>query len=157
VNQIVKVSKMVYDSGIPTATSVLLGLPNETKEDMEETLKLMKRVKADLFDVNSYTPLPGTPLHDAMSEADRENIDWRKVSLKSFDSFFSRSVSQDDFKKCISKAYDISNRVRRKTVLRFAARMFFDYVTGAFKAVEQAISSVFSHRPGNQTGYSPRS
>ena len=137
VEQIIKVSKMVHDSGIPTATSVLLGLPDETEEDMEETLKLMKMVKTDLFDVNSYTPLPGTSLYDAMSEEDRKNIDWRKVSLKSFDSYFSKSVSQDDFKSYIAEAYGIANRVRRKTLFRFAARMFFHSVAGVFKKLRR--------------------
>ena len=137
VDQIIKVSEMVYDSGIPAATSVLLGLPDETKEDMEETLKLMKRVKADLFDVNSYTPLPGTPLYDAMSEKDKKNIDWRKVSLKSFDSYFSKSVSQDDFRNYISEAYGIANRVRRKTLVRFAAKMFFRSVAGMFRKLRR--------------------
>jgi anaerobic magnesium-protoporphyrin IX monomethyl ester cyclase len=137
VNQIIKVSKMVHDSGIPAATSVLMGLPDETKEDMEETLRIMKKVKADLFDVNSYTPLPGTSLYDAMDEEARKSIDWRKVSLKSFDSYFSKSVSQDDFRKYISEAYGIANGVRRKTLLRFAARMFFHSLAGVFKKLRK--------------------
>ena len=137
VNQIIKVSKMVHDSGIPAATSVLMGLPDETKEDMEETLRIMKKVKADLFDVNSYTPLPGTSLYDAMDEEARKSIDWRKVSLKSFDSYFSKSVSQDDFRKYISEAYGIANGVRRKTLLRFAARMFFHSLAGTFKKLRR--------------------
>lgn len=137
VNQIIKVSRMVHDSGIPTATSVLLGLPDESKEDMEETLRLMKRVKTDLFDVNSYTPLPGTSLYDAMREEDKNNIDWRKVSLKSFDSYFSETVSQDDFRKYISEAYGIANGVRRKTLFRFAARMIFHAIAGVFKRLRR--------------------
>jgi radical SAM superfamily enzyme YgiQ (UPF0313 family) len=137
VDQIIKVSGMVHDSGIPTATSVLLGLPDETKEDMEETLKLMKRVKADLFDVNSYTPLPGTSLYDAMAEEEKKSIDWHKVSLKSFDSYFSKSASQDDFRECISEAYEIANKVRRKTLLRFASKMFFHSIAGMFKKLRK--------------------
>jgi len=137
VDQILRVSKMVYDNGIPTASSVLMGLPGETKEDMEETLKIMKRVKADLFDVNSFTPLPGTSLYDAMSEEAKKSIDWRKVSLKSFDSYFSESVSQDDFRKYISRAYEIANRVRRKTIFRFAVKMFFSFVARMFKKLRR--------------------
>ncbi len=49
VEQIIRVSEMVYNSGIFTATSILMGLPYETKEDMEETLKLMKKVKTRYF------------------------------------------------------------------------------------------------------------
>ena len=114
VEQIIKVSKMVHNSGIPSVTSVLLGLPDERKEDMEETLKLMKKIKTDFFDVNSYIPLPGTPLYDSMSEEDKKNIDWRKAAYKSFDNYFSKSISRDDFKRCRSEAYEIANNVRKK-------------------------------------------
>jgi anaerobic magnesium-protoporphyrin IX monomethyl ester cyclase len=137
VDQIIRVSEMVYASGIPTASSVLMGLPGETREDMEGTLKLMKRVKTDLFDVNSFTPLPGTSLYDAMGEEKKRGIDWHKVSLKSFDSYFSDSVSREDFRRCLSEAYSISNRVRRKTILRFAAKMFFGFVSRMFRKTAQ--------------------
>ncbi|MBN1862336.1 MAG: radical SAM protein [Dehalococcoidales bacterium] len=133
VDQILKVSEMVYECGIPTASAVLMGLPGETKEDMEATLKLMKKVKTDLFDVNIYSPLPGTVLYDAMSEEAKRSIDWHKVSYKSFDSYFADSVSREDFKECISRAYEISNGVRRKTIFRFAAKMFFGFIAKAFK------------------------
>jgi hypothetical protein len=72
-----------------------------------------------------------------MDEEARKSIDWRKVSLKSFDSYFSKSVSQDDFRKYISEAYGIANGVRRKTLLRFAARMFFHSLAGAFKKLRR--------------------
>ncbi len=114
VEKIIKVSKMVHDSGIPTVTSILLGLPDEGKEDMQETLKLMEEIRTDFFDVNSYIPLPGTPLYDSMSEEDKKNIDWRKVAYKSFDNYFSKSISHDDFKRYMSEAYEIANNVRKK-------------------------------------------
>jgi len=128
VEQNIKVSKMVYNSGIPSATSIMLGLPDESKEEMEETLKLMKKVKTDIFDVNSYIPLPGTPLYDSMSEEDKKNIDWRKVGLKSFDNYFSKSMSHDDFKRYLSEAYKIANNVRGKTIVRFGAKMFSHFI-----------------------------
>jgi len=133
VEKIIKVSGMVHSSGIPSATSIMLGLPDEGKEDMEKTLKLMKKIKTDIFDVNSYIPLPGTPLYDAMSEEDKKNIDWRKVGYKSFDNYFSKSILHDDFKRYRSEAYEIANNVRRKTIVRFGARMFFHFVARMFK------------------------
>lgn len=114
VAEIIKVSNMVHDSGIFTATSVIMGLPYETKEDMEETLKLMKKVKTDVFDVNSYIPLPGTPLYDSMSEEDKKNIDWRKVAMKSLDNYFSKTMSQDEFKRYLFEAYEIANSAWKK-------------------------------------------
>ncbi len=121
VEQIIRVSEMVYNSGISSVTAILMGLPGETKEDMEETTKLMRRIKTDIFDVNSYIPLPGSPLYNAMSEEEKKSIDWGKVAYKSFDNYFTKSISHDDLKKYLSEAYDIADEVRKQTYLRFQA------------------------------------
>ena len=115
------------------ATAILLGTPDERKEDIEETLKLMKRVKTDLFDVNSFMPLPGTPFYDVMSEEEKRNIDWRKVGLKSFDNYFVKSMSRNDFKDYLSKAYDTANNVRIRTIIRFGANKLLNPVARLFK------------------------
>jgi radical SAM superfamily enzyme YgiQ (UPF0313 family) len=133
VEKIIKVSKMVYNSGIPSATSILLGIPGEGKEDIEETLKLMKEFKTDIFDVFSYTPLAGSLLYDSMSEEDKKNIDWGKVGYKSFDNYFSKSISHDDLISYRSEAYEIANNVRKKTIVRLGARMFFHSIARTFK------------------------
>ena len=78
-------------------------------------------------------PLPGTPLYDAMSQEDKKKIDWQKVGLKSFHNYFSKSVSYDDFQAYLSKAYDIANNLRKKTVIRFGIKMFLRFVVGMFK------------------------
>ena len=118
-----KVSEIVFNSGIPSVTSIVLGLPGETKEDIEETLKLMRKVKTDILDINSYVPLPGTRLYDSMTEEDKKDIDWQKVAFKSFDNYFSKSISHDDLKRYISDAYEIANNVRKQTLARFGASM----------------------------------
>ncbi|MDD4859649.1 MAG: radical SAM protein [Dehalococcoidales bacterium] len=126
--KIVNVSGMVYRSGIASATSVLLGLPEETREDMAETLQLMRKIKTDVFDVNSYIPLPGTPLYDGMSAADRQNIDWRRVSYKSLENYFAKQMPPDEFNGYLSEAYRLANSVRRKTLLRFALRRLLPFI-----------------------------
>jgi len=123
VKDIMNVSEMVYSSGIPSVTSIVLGLPGETKEDIEETLKLMRKVKTDILDINSYVPLPGTRLYDSMSEEDKKNIDWQKVAFKSFDNYFSKSISHDDLRRYTFEAYEIANNVRKQTLVRFGASM----------------------------------
>ncbi len=111
VREIVEVSNLVYNSGMVSATSVLLGLPDETREDMKETLDLMRKIKTNVFDVNSYVPLPGTPLYDAMPEEDRRRIDWSKVAYKSLDNYFSRTMSPEEFRGYLLEAYEIADKV----------------------------------------------
>ena len=111
----------------------MLGLPDEGKEDIEETLKLMKNIKTDIFDVNSYIPLPGAPIYDTMSEEDKNNIDWRKVGYKSLDNYFSKNIPYDDFRRYCSEAYEIANNLRRRTLVRIGSRLLFSSIARMFK------------------------
>ena len=129
----IKANKMVHDSGLPTVTSILFGMPEETKEDMEQTLALMKKVKTEIFDINSYIPLAGTSLYDSMSQEERNGIDWSKIGLKSPNNYFLKTVSKEDFQKYVNQAYTIANKVRNKTILRFAARRIFSFLPGVNK------------------------
>jgi radical SAM superfamily enzyme YgiQ (UPF0313 family) len=133
VEKIIKASEMLYDSGITSVTSVMLGLPDESNEDIEETLRLMKEFKTDFFDVNSYLPLAGTPLYDSMSAEDKKNIDWGKVGYKSFDNYFSKNISRDDFKRYKSEAYEIANTIRKKSLIRLGVRILSRSVAKMFK------------------------
>lgn len=116
--EIIKVSRMVYKSGITSATAILLGLPDENKTDAMQTLDLMKRIKTDIFDVNSYIPLPGTMLWDAMSEADKQKIDWYKTGYKSFHNYFSKNMSENEFINYRNAAYRIARNVQIRTIIR---------------------------------------
>jgi radical SAM superfamily enzyme YgiQ (UPF0313 family) len=133
VEDIIKTSKIVHESGILSSAAVLLGLPGETKEDLEATLKLMRAVKVDSFDVNGYVPLPGSPLFDSMGEEGKQNIDWRKVSFKSYGNHFIKSMSHEEFNSYLNQAYDIANRVHRKTFYRIAIRKPFQYIKRKIK------------------------
>ncbi len=133
VEDIIKTSNMVHESGILSSASVLLGLPGEAKEDLEATLKLMRAIKVDSFDVNSYVPLPGSPLFDSMGEEEKHNIDWRKVSFKSYGNHFIKSMSHEEFSSYLNQAYDITNRLHKKTFFRIAVRMPFQYINRKIK------------------------
>jgi len=118
IDQIARIADMVYQMGIPSITSVIIGLPDETKEDIEATLKVMKHISTDIFDVNSYVPLPGSKLYDISQDSERKNIDWGKVAYKSFDNHFSKNISHDDLKQYLSEAYKIADSIRLRTLQR---------------------------------------
>jgi anaerobic magnesium-protoporphyrin IX monomethyl ester cyclase len=99
---IIKTSEIVNKSGITSVTSVIIGLPDETRSDIEATLNLMKSIKTSIYDINSFVPLPGTPLHKGQA------IDWLKVGFKSLDNYFSTKISQKDLCRYIETAYDIA-------------------------------------------------
>ncbi len=131
--QIIRVSEMVHNAGLESVTAILIGLPDETKEDIEATLNLMKQLKTGLFDVSSFIPLPGTPAWETIPKVDKKDIDWRKVGYKSFDNYFLKNVSAEDFRCYMSEAYKIAGRAQRRTVIRLGIRMCRDYMKGLFR------------------------
>lgn len=108
VEKIVEASNMVYESGIKSVASVLFGLPGETCQDMENTLDLIKKLRVDIIDVNSYVPLPGTALYEKMTAFEKTNINWRDAAFKSFDNYFNKNVSKDKLVNYITDAYSIA-------------------------------------------------
>jgi radical SAM superfamily enzyme YgiQ (UPF0313 family) len=121
VEQIVDVSNMVFNSGIPSVTSVLLGLPDEGPEDMKATLDLMRQINTDIFDVNSYVPLPGSRSYESMAEDKKKGIDWGRAAYKSLDNHFSDSITREELKEHLLEAYEIADEARRKTLVRYQA------------------------------------
>jgi radical SAM superfamily enzyme YgiQ (UPF0313 family) len=109
VDQIIKVSQMVSDSGLNSITAVMIGLPGETREDIESTLKLMREIKTDIFDVNCYVPLPGTELYNKLSKEKRDGLDWKKIGYKSFNNHFTNTMSRDDLTSYLKQAYQIAS------------------------------------------------
>jgi len=107
---IIETSEMVAQSGLTSIVSVLVGLPQETRQDLESTLSLMESLAADIFDINNYIPLPGTAFYDDMSAEQKENIDWGSVGYKSFDNYFTPHMSHEMLNQYLKQAYKIAGR-----------------------------------------------
>lgn len=60
--QILKCCEVLHNAGLKVGTINILGLPTETVENMEETLKLNKACKPEHVSANMFMPLPGVDL-----------------------------------------------------------------------------------------------
>ena len=54
--------------GIFWVAFFMMGLPNETEEDIQETRKLMREIQPDYVSIGVYEPYPGTELFDLGTE-----------------------------------------------------------------------------------------
>jgi len=59
----VRAFELCHKHGIGTHCFIILGAPEETKEDLEQTIELVKRVKPESITISRLTPAPGTYLH----------------------------------------------------------------------------------------------
>jgi len=68
-----------------------------------------------------------------MTEEDKAKIDWGKMAMKSFNNYIFSNVSSDDFKRYLTEAYEITNKLQTKTLIRYIARMPFNYLGRVFR------------------------
>ncbi|MBN1682463.1 radical SAM protein [Candidatus Bathyarchaeota archaeon] len=61
-NSVFSAFKLCRKVGIETTAFLLLGLPTETKEDMNKTINFGKKIDADYIEVHVSTPFPGSDL-----------------------------------------------------------------------------------------------
>ena len=63
-----RVAKDCREIGIYTDCNILIGLPGERKQDIEDTRRFLKTVDANWFRINVATPLLGSEMHDICEE-----------------------------------------------------------------------------------------
>lgn len=69
VAHVLEVNRKLRDVGVIPVYSFMAGMPDETQEDVKQTLALMVRLKqenpaAKMYKMSSYLPMPGTPLYE---------------------------------------------------------------------------------------------
>lgn len=60
--EIIRSCRILHDEGLKVGTINILGLPTETRENMEETLKLNRACMPEHVSANMFMPLPGVDL-----------------------------------------------------------------------------------------------
>jgi len=67
--------KHFREFGIRVATSNMIGIPHETRENIFETILLNKKAKIDLADVSILFPFPGTQIYEYCKDKGLLRID----------------------------------------------------------------------------------
>jgi radical SAM superfamily enzyme YgiQ (UPF0313 family) len=82
--------KWAKDAGIMTFGFFMIGLPQDTKESIEKTLKLMLELDLDFMQLNKFTILPNSEMYEEYKKETGEDF-WREYTLG--------NVTLDDFKR----------------------------------------------------------
>jgi anaerobic magnesium-protoporphyrin IX monomethyl ester cyclase len=96
------IEKALFESvkaGIIPNVFLMVGFPDETENDILETIAFAKSTKAFSICLSIFTPYPATPLFERACELDliRNNFDWSNFSHQSFANFFSQCIPPDRF------------------------------------------------------------
>lgn len=116
----------VFDSckklGIRTYANFMVGFPNETLEDIEKSISLIKRIKPDFCTTSIVTPFPGTELFRygiANGLIDKNRIENLEFNM------FGESNTHISRKFCHKELVYLKNRVQNVNFYRNYVKVFF--------------------------------
>ncbi len=61
--------KEIRKTGLKVHGLFIIGYPGETEEDIQKTVKLIRKCKFNFFFLSNFQPLPGTPVYDELVES----------------------------------------------------------------------------------------
>ena len=143
IRDIEKAVQLTRQVGIEVTAHTIVGYPGETKEDVLQTIKLLKRLDPDYVQVYCCVPFPGSPLYDESKKNNWLNsTDWSQYeqgfSVMNTSSLSAQEVMKlrekiiKDFYFRPSKIFKILNKIRSgheiAFFLRFADRYFRSWV-----------------------------
>ncbi len=124
---VIRVVRDASEIGLKTAAFFIMGLPGEEKEDIEETIALMKELaKAGLdeIDVGLFIPLPGSVLYEKLKKEGKISEDLEELVCISD---FARAKSWSDI-----SAEDL-DQYRKRAFLAFYATQAVHHPTKLLK------------------------
>jgi radical SAM superfamily enzyme YgiQ (UPF0313 family) len=80
-DQIRKAFALCRKLGMRTLASFMMGLPTETREEMEQTMRLAKEIKANFYVLSIFTPLPGSSLFDQYYQHEVTSEDYKNLNF----------------------------------------------------------------------------
>lgn len=86
--------KIIKEYGIEIMGGFIIGSPQESKEDILETINFIRRNNLVNVSIYPLTPLPGTPIWDYAKEKNlvNDNMNWDLLSLSEFQYNYAASV-----------------------------------------------------------------
>lgn len=92
---IVRAFELCKKYGIRTEASFMVGLPGETKEEMEETFKFAKKIRSSHYSFSIFTPLPGAKLYDDFFKGKITLEDYKEINFHKTKDKFNKSEVKD--------------------------------------------------------------
>jgi len=125
IKQIEEAFRITKKLKIATLAYFMSGFPEETEEDMMDTIKLMKKVKPTHPCWSIATPYPGTQLYEECLREGliNKDVDWEKFHHHSKEMGFSKYIPKDRFIKIAEKIEKITFRIKAKYYLLHPIRL----------------------------------
>jgi radical SAM superfamily enzyme YgiQ (UPF0313 family) len=68
--------QLTREAGLRIFADIMVGLPGETRENLDATVRFLRWAKPDIIVAGRLYPLPGTPIYEKLSEEVRRSLGW---------------------------------------------------------------------------------
>jgi|WetSurMetagenome_2_1015567.scaffolds.fasta_scaffold21125_2 anaerobic magnesium-protoporphyrin IX monomethyl ester cyclase len=72
--------RLAHEAGLRVFADIMVGLPGESREDLEATVRFLRWARPDVIVASRLYPLPGTPIYAGLSEEARGRLGWDAYS-----------------------------------------------------------------------------
>jgi len=98
------------EAGLHFQGNFIIGYPNETEKDLNETVDFMKKSRPNIILMNIFWPLPGTVSYNQLKQAQKKLPAWEDTD-RATETKLNYSQMADD------KFFELYNRIKLKVVL----------------------------------------
>ena len=97
VEKTIQICNWCRDIGLRIKAFLIIGLPGETNESVNDTIAFIDKAHPSDFDITIYTPFPNTDIWNNASDYDirfdKENMDYSKMFYKGIEHSYSSQIS----------------------------------------------------------------
>ncbi len=119
VAEIRKGAAILRSSGIRWTAFVIIGIPEETEEDLLATLELLKEIQPTFVNLALFNPIPGTRIYKELVEEGLlcEPFDYSQLGFKTRGIHFSKHISVERFQELIDLAISVTEEINAQSHL----------------------------------------
>ena len=113
--------EMTKDAGIDVGGFFMIGLPTETLQDIEDTIRFSRELELDEAHFTFFTPLPGCEFYDIVHQYGKFDNDWRKASCWN-PVFVPEGIAEKQLVRCWKRA-SMGFYLRPRIILNYVKRL----------------------------------
>lgn len=123
INRAIQICNLAHEVGLRIKTFLIIGLPGESYETVNSTIRFLELAKPDDFDYSIYTPFPNTKIWNEKENFDiifdKEKLEFSKMFYKGKVGQYCSQVSTSNLKSTdIEALRDYVDTVVRWSVIR---------------------------------------
>jgi len=100
VAQIRRAADMIHSVGLSLHAFLIMGIPGETRQEMEATMRFIPRIDPDYVELSVFAPYPGSPLCDELMQAGRlDEQDWLTADFLNVDRCHAGTMPSAEFRE----------------------------------------------------------